>query len=168
MCAILHAGARASVYCATSPDAPSEGSATGGYFDANCRPLMPSRAAQVMICRGCRWFLRYTTESIACVQLCSGPDMHAVAVLQTSTHPSRAISKHGEHSGATSPATAVSHCSHITPRCLPARPPACQAHLDPTPSTPLCLPSRAGPGCGAVGVALVRAAGGPAQGPGPA
>uniref|UniRef100_A0A7S0RX28 Protochlorophyllide reductase n=1 Tax=Chlamydomonas leiostraca TaxID=1034604 RepID=A0A7S0RX28_9CHLO len=39
-------GARASVYCATSPTAPQEGAATAGYFDANCRPLAPSLAAQ--------------------------------------------------------------------------------------------------------------------------
>ncbi|GIL88026.1 hypothetical protein Vretifemale_16071 [Volvox reticuliferus] len=39
-------GARASLYCATSPTAPREGDATDGYFNSNCRPIRPSGPAQ--------------------------------------------------------------------------------------------------------------------------
>eukprot|EP00201_Polytomella_parva_P012803 CAMPEP_0175062332 /NCGR_PEP_ID=MMETSP0052_2-20121109/14111_1 /TAXON_ID=51329 ORGANISM="Polytomella parva, Strain SAG 63-3" /NCGR_SAMPLE_ID=MMETSP0052_2 /ASSEMBLY_ACC=CAM_ASM_000194 /LENGTH=329 /DNA_ID=CAMNT_0016328345 /DNA_START=95 /DNA_END=1084 /DNA_ORIENTATION=- len=46
-------GARASVYCASAPDAAERSNSSGGYIDSDCRPTQPSRVAKDREC--CRW-----------------------------------------------------------------------------------------------------------------
>ncbi|GLI66777.1 hypothetical protein VaNZ11_010747 [Volvox africanus] len=55
-------GARASIYCATSPTAPLEGAATDGYFNSNCRAIRPSANAQDD--RAALWLWRWSAEQV--------------------------------------------------------------------------------------------------------
>jgi hypothetical protein len=42
---VLSAGARTTLYCATSGNSPHEAHKTGGYFTADCKPEKPSTSA---------------------------------------------------------------------------------------------------------------------------
>jgi len=55
-------GARASVYCATAQDAPAAAPSTCGYFDANCRPIQPSQAAQDEVAAS--WLWRWSAQQV--------------------------------------------------------------------------------------------------------
>ncbi|GIL65270.1 hypothetical protein Vafri_19079 [Volvox africanus] len=55
-------GARASIYCATSPTAPAEGAATDGYINLDCRAIRPSEHAQND--RVALWLWRWSAEQV--------------------------------------------------------------------------------------------------------
>jgi hypothetical protein len=56
-------GARATLYAASSPEAPQKGAASEGYFDSNCTPRMPGPAALDDL--SCCWLWRWSSERVA-------------------------------------------------------------------------------------------------------
>ncbi|GLC60776.1 hypothetical protein PLESTB_001669500 [Pleodorina starrii] len=55
-------GARASLYCATSPAAPAEAAATDGFFGSNCRPASP--AAPARDDAAALWLWRWSVQQV--------------------------------------------------------------------------------------------------------
>lgn len=55
-------GARASIYAATSPEAPLEGWKSFGYLDANCKPIATSPAGEDMM--QARWLWQWSAEQV--------------------------------------------------------------------------------------------------------
>lgn len=67
-------GARASVFCATSRDAPAAAEATCGYFSSNCIAVQPSRRARDET--AARWLWDWSCETVkvpAAARLPDGP-----------------------------------------------------------------------------------------------